>query len=759
MKIYHLLISLFFLTFIVGCAVESLTEKQQEVIGDRTVDADNITISESTPLTSKESETDNVIILVIDGVRNEEAFDDPNHQYIPHIWNDLRPEGTTYTNMYVTTWPVTTPAHLSIATGTRSNICLSGGRTSDRFREFRPTIFEFYRRKYGFPERETLIVSGKSQLSTLDYSLHPLGGETFGANLFFSTGNDTETMKQFYRTVNRDLPSLMLINLKDVDEKGHGFQGADFIDYTNAILTADELAYNLWINIQEHPYYSNKTKLIVTTDHGRSCTNYHIHGGPTHCNRHVFFLAIGPGIKQGYEVDTRRNLIDIAPTIAHIMDFDMPFSEGNVLYEMFDSYEDNRLKKEDVTDNLDISNSYEDSIYPSITSNEGGLHVVWSEKSSDDEEQWFINYIMSSDFGQTWSEPEIIVDTFNYYKENYPENISGYLMPVDERGNSGSGDILLFEKTGTPLYANIKSDDDKLAVAFSGYSVLSFENRKDIFWNTNLIVRLNEEWVEYGFDNNGKIVADIPGITFGEEGVWTSWTNQNKELYMGHSANESILYPSISLPELFDESCQLTGKIYRDSSISADRGFLHLVYGSPNINSGKIYYSRYNESNFSEEQNMKIDDNDNMKITPRIFVKGDNVYVVWSEFIDGVWQIVFAKSVDNGDNFESFQILTQSSNGAWYPDIVVDNDEIVIVWEDYRNGAGEIYSVVSYDDGNSWSKVNRITETSSLSSYPSVTMHNGVMYVVWQEYVGGNWEIFFDIIEGSFMKKAVYSKI
>jgi hypothetical protein len=122
-------------------------------------------------------EAENVIILVIDGLRNEEAFDDPLHQYIPHIWNDMRPQGTIYTQFYLTNWPFTTSGHMSIVTGARSNLPLSIGSVSNNSREHNPTIFEAYRKVFGLPGNETWIISGKNQLSTCDYSIHPSWGD------------------------------------------------------------------------------------------------------------------------------------------------------------------------------------------------------------------------------------------------------------------------------------------------------------------------------------------------------------------------------------------------------------------------------------------------------------------------------------------------------------------------------------------------------------------------------------------------------
>ncbi len=44
--------------------------------------------------------TKHVFIVVMDGVRYSETFGDSTHALIPRLYNDLRPEGTLFTNFY-----------------------------------------------------------------------------------------------------------------------------------------------------------------------------------------------------------------------------------------------------------------------------------------------------------------------------------------------------------------------------------------------------------------------------------------------------------------------------------------------------------------------------------------------------------------------------------------------------------------------------------------------------------------------------------
>jgi len=130
--------------------------------------------------------TENVFIVVIDGIRKDEAFADPTHQYIPRIWNDLRPQGTIITEFETRVDTATLPGHFSIASGTWEEVIMDFN-SGDGFRPNNPTFFESYRKQFGLPAEETFFVSyadhAENSMNRLVYSLHPLYGATYGASL------------------------------------------------------------------------------------------------------------------------------------------------------------------------------------------------------------------------------------------------------------------------------------------------------------------------------------------------------------------------------------------------------------------------------------------------------------------------------------------------------------------------------------------------------------------------------------------------
>lgn len=167
-------------------------------------------------------ETENVFIVVIDGLRNQEAFEDSTHQYIPHIWNDLRPKGTIYRNFYNVSNTSTCSGHAVITSGVEQYIPLNyreGCGVLDVYQK-EPSIFEYYRKQLDVCKEKTWIVNGKgAQMGGSGQSMNPRFGPDYAPNVsFWPLGRpDPDTWEELQRVMDLYHPSLVLVNLRDVD--------------------------------------------------------------------------------------------------------------------------------------------------------------------------------------------------------------------------------------------------------------------------------------------------------------------------------------------------------------------------------------------------------------------------------------------------------------------------------------------------------------------------------------------------------------
>jgi arylsulfatase A-like enzyme len=84
--------------------------------------------------------------------------------------------------------------------------------------------------------------------------------------------------------------------------------------------------------------YRNKTTLFITNDHGRHLdgvkNGFVNHGDNCEGCRRIYLVAIGPDFKANTVVKHPYELIDISKTIAHMLNFSIPTSEGKVIKEL-----------------------------------------------------------------------------------------------------------------------------------------------------------------------------------------------------------------------------------------------------------------------------------------------------------------------------------------------------------------------------------------------------------------------------------------
>jgi hypothetical protein len=268
----------------------------------------------------------NVIIVVMDGARYSETFG-ADSLYIPHMWNQLRPLGTLWTNFYNDGLTKTDPGHATVASGVWQNIDNKG---FERIQQ--PTVFEYFRKYTGASEKTVAVVAGKPKLNILNYSTHPDYGIKYEASSFMST-TDFSVIRDAKKILSCNRPQIMMINLPSIDSAGHSGR---WTEYRRAIHNADSLIWDLWQTLQSDSLYRNTTTLIVTNDHGRhddAHGGFKSHGDGCEGCRHILCLAVGRGFQAQRLIKQRRTQCDIAPTIGELLSFPTPLSIGTSLLQ------------------------------------------------------------------------------------------------------------------------------------------------------------------------------------------------------------------------------------------------------------------------------------------------------------------------------------------------------------------------------------------------------------------------------------------
>ena len=277
-------------------------------------------------------QTENVFIVLIDGVRFTEGFGEPNHINTPYMWNYLRPNGTVDMSFYNKGETKTLSGHASTMTGSWQSLPNDGS-----MRPSQVTLFELYRKQTGADSLDVWSVTGKEKLEAVSYSENVDYGATYRASFDCPAPeyNDTATWQKVQSVMDDHHPSLMMINLAEVDIDGHS---GDWNEYVRAIQGADKIVYDLWNKIQSDPIYKDKTTMIVTNDHGRHLngteTGWKDHGCDCIGCQRLMFMALGPDIKVGEQLMNDGELIDITPTVGVLLDLDMPYTLGEPMLDI-----------------------------------------------------------------------------------------------------------------------------------------------------------------------------------------------------------------------------------------------------------------------------------------------------------------------------------------------------------------------------------------------------------------------------------------
>jgi len=280
--------------------------------------------------------TQNVIVIVVDGARYTETWGG-DRSCIPHLAVLLQ-QGVMCANMYNDGYCFTNAGHTAITTGVYQNINNNGLEYP-----MAPSFFQIWRKTYNRPPSEAWVIATKDKLEILsDCTNAAWQGKSRPmtncgiAGLGTGYREDSVTFAAAKTILSGDHPRLALINFKQPDAAGHANDSAA---YLQGIRDTDAYIYELWNLLQSDEFYKNKTTLIVTNDHGRH-TAGHLDGFVSHTDRcegcmHIELFAIGPDFKQHYECPRTYSQVDIAATVAELMNVQMPLAEGKVMKDLF----------------------------------------------------------------------------------------------------------------------------------------------------------------------------------------------------------------------------------------------------------------------------------------------------------------------------------------------------------------------------------------------------------------------------------------
>jgi hypothetical protein len=272
-----------------------------------------------------------VVVAWAGGVRAADSLLDPRHRQVPRLWEEMVPRGTLLTRLYNDGWTNHGPSVKALATGRWEVEEYNHPRPSAR-----PTLVEAARGQ----GRSTLVVGRERHApvrlldreaphvvgAALSADPAPFGPEEPGAALYPLRSFDRPVVAAFLAREG-SWPDLSFLVLDDTD-MAHQRRWSW---YTGAIRQADALVHLLWRRLPP------ETDLVVLpvmgrADHGQTRWGFMGHGREDEGCARLWMLGLGPDFPAGRVVERRARLIDVAPTIAHLLGLAFR-SRGRVLQE------------------------------------------------------------------------------------------------------------------------------------------------------------------------------------------------------------------------------------------------------------------------------------------------------------------------------------------------------------------------------------------------------------------------------------------
>jgi hypothetical protein len=272
-----------------------------------------------------------IIVVFGGGTRYSESMGDPNHRFIPHLWNEIVPKGTLFTNMRVEHRVVHPNSVGSMVTGHWEWDDLDWTQPVGH-----ATVFEVFRKARQAPDTAAWAFVYASILARIGHSQAPRYGAPYGANVVVpptiprdtaermdaimagaaASGDSQAALAAAKRcadlarlTSRLELSGLQSAPARDLVQEAYAswtkatattshdaflteaaircmerFEPAVMLvafgeidcahygswsRYVEAIQRTDDLVWRLWQATQNLPAYQGKTLIAVLPDHGR----------------------------------------------------------------------------------------------------------------------------------------------------------------------------------------------------------------------------------------------------------------------------------------------------------------------------------------------------------------------------------------------------------------------------------------------------------------------------------------------------------
>ncbi|UCG43882.1 MAG: hypothetical protein JSU73_04490, partial [candidate division WOR-3 bacterium] len=139
----------------------------------------------------------------------------------------------------------------------------------------------------------------------------------------------------------------------------------------------------------------------------------------------------------------------------------------------------------------------------------------------------------------------------------------------------------------------------------------------------------------------------------------------------------------------------------------------------------------------------RLSTNDSASRYPAVAADSDYVYVVWQDRLNEDDEVFYMRSTDRGLNWTGSRLTEDDSFPSMHVAVAAWGPVVHVAWEDFRDGAPELYYARSTDAGTTWGRTRLTSDDNFMSQFPALAISGSHVHVVWHDNRDGNWEIYY----------------
>lgn len=259
-------------------------------------------------------------------------------------------------------------------------------------------------------------------------------------------------------------------------------------------------------------------------------------------------------------------------------------------------------------------------------------------------------------------------------------------------------------------------------------------------------------------------VSENPDVACTDNGVYVVWEDdrdgelENKNIYFNYSTDGGQTFQEVDTNLDADDEGDTISKGPR---IDATGDRVHVVWFDDVNGAYDIFAATSGDGGASFGAPVRVDSDDEgdaYSAWPELVAApGGYLYVAWEDSRDGDSDIYFSVSTDSGASFTSDLRIDLGDevgeNDSFEPRLAAEDGVVYVVWHDDRNGARDVYTNYSSDNGRSWaSDAERVDSDNAGffdSLYPSVAVQDGAAHIAWMDARNAGFDIYYRQHDGA----------